>query len=81
MKAKLIFDTTDPDDRQEFLRCSKSLDMSLALWDVMHLRKKLATRYEVENNSNNDVFDGIDGFADEVLEILDKYNINLDELV
>lgn len=81
MKAKLIFDTTDPDDRQEFLRCTKAFDMSMALWDIIHLRKKLENRFESNDNTNNDVFDGIEAFAEGISEILENHNINIDELL
>jgi len=81
MKAKLIFDTTDPDDRQEFLRCTKAFDMSMALWDIIHLRKKLENRFESNDNKNNDVFDGIEAFSEGISEILENHNINIDELL
>lgn len=83
MKAKLIFDTTDPDDRQEFLRCTKAFDMSMALWDILQLRKKLEQRFESVTPSRPgiDVFDGIETFAEGISNILDDHNINIDELL
>ena len=79
MKAKLIFDTTDPDDRQEFLRCTKAFDMSMALWDILQLRKKLEQRFDTSTSA--DVFDGIEAFAEGISEILENHNINIDELL
>ena len=35
MKATLEFDLSDPDEKMEHLRCIKSLDMALAMWDIM----------------------------------------------
>ena len=80
MKAHLIFDTSDPDDKQEYIRCVKSFDMAQALWDILQLRNKLDKRFETADNTNNDIFDGIEVFAEGVLEILEENNINIDEL-
>ena len=38
--ATLTFDLTDTDDRQEHLRCVKSLDMALVIWDIVYEIKK-----------------------------------------
>jgi hypothetical protein len=81
MKAKLIFDTTDSDDRQEFLRCTKAFDMSMALWDIIHLRKKLENRFEMITDDTLNVFDGIESFAEGISKILENHNINIDELL
>lgn len=81
MKAKLIFDTTDPDDRQEFLRCTKALDMSMALWDILQLRKKLEYKFDMITDDKLNVFDGIEAFSEGVSEILEDNNINIDELL
>lgn len=80
MKAHLIFDTSDPDDKQEYMRCVKSFDMAQALWDILQLRNKLDKRFEHNNNANNDVFDGLEAFAEGIKEILEDNNINIDEL-
>lgn len=34
MRAKLTFDLSDPDDRNEFTRCTKATDAYIALWDI-----------------------------------------------
>jgi hypothetical protein len=81
MKAHLIFDTSDPDDKQEYIRCVKSFDMAQALWDILQLRNKLDKRFEHNNNANNDVFDGLEAFAEGIKEILEDNNINIDELI
>jgi len=39
-EAILKFDLNDPDDRMSHLRAVKSLDMALALWDIVHNTKK-----------------------------------------
>ena len=41
MKAVIEFDLDDADDRQAHLRCIKALDMSIAIWNVVHNNKHL----------------------------------------
>ena len=42
MKAKLVFDLNDPDDRIQHQRMLKSTDMQIALWDIsQELRSKV----------------------------------------
>ena len=62
MEAILKFDLNDPDERQEFKRVNKSLELALALCyiDKMQMTKKQRTQF---------------------LEILDSYNINLEEII
>lgn len=40
MKAKLIFDLSDPDQRKDHLRCVKSLDLACALWDLQTILRE-----------------------------------------
>lgn len=69
MKAKLIFSL--PDDKLEFNRCNKSLDMALALFDITQIRFNL----EMENKLN------IKEMTKGINEIFEKYNINLEDLI
>ena len=39
-KATLEFDLNEPDDVLAHLRAVKSLDLALALWDIVHNTKK-----------------------------------------
>ena len=80
-KATLTYNISDPDDNQDFKRAVKSLDMSMALWDILNLKKKLESRFEDQDNTNNDVFDGLDALAEGIGEILDQYGIVVDELL
>jgi len=41
MKAIIEFNLDDADDRQAHLRCIKALDMSIAIWNVVHNNKHL----------------------------------------
>jgi len=95
MKATLEFIL--PEEQIEFNRVNQSLDMACALFDILQLRKTLERRFETisfetENPflpqetvtmsyNNNDVFDGIDAYAEEISKILDEHNINIDKLI
>jgi hypothetical protein len=82
MKATLSYNLNDPDDRMAHLRAVKSLDMASALFDITrNLKKKIEHRYEDIDNTNNDVFDGIEAVFDEIYNILEDNNIDIDELI
>lgn len=78
VKGIIKFDMSDLDDRKAYLRCFKSLDMSLVLWTFMR-----QTRKEFENNtlSSEDFYAGVEQTFEKFNELLDKYAINIDELV
>ena len=80
-KAILKYDISDPEDSQDFKRAVKSFDMAMALWDIIQLRKKMENRFEIQDNTNNDVFDGIDAMAEGIGNILDQHGIIIDELL
>ena len=80
-KAILKYDISNPEDSQDFKRAVKSFDMAMALWDIIQLRKKMENRFEVQDNTNNDVFDGIDAMAEGIGDILDQHGIIVDELI
>jgi hypothetical protein len=80
-KGILKFDLNDFDDRMAHLRAVKSLDLSMAIWDILQLRKTMERRFENTENTNNDVFDGIDAMGDGILEILDDHGIKIDDLI
>jgi len=79
MKAILEFNL--PEDQIEFNRVNQSLDMACALFDILQLRKSLERRYENTENTNNDVFDGIEAMAKGIYDILESYRINVDNLI
>jgi hypothetical protein len=79
MKARLEFNL--PDDQMDFNRVNQSLDMACALFDILQLRNKLEIRYWDIDNTNNDVFDGIEAMAKSIADIFEEYNINIDKLI
>ena len=80
-KAKLIFNLDNPDDNTKHLRAVKSLDLVIAIYDILQLRKQLERRFENMDNTNIDVFDGILEYSDEIGRILEERNINIEELL
>ena len=80
-KAILKYDISNPEDSQDFKRAVKSFDMAMALWDILQLKKKMENRFDGQDNTNNDVFDGIDAMAEGIGDILDKHSIIVDELI
>ena len=81
MKAILEFDLENHEDRMSHLRCIKSSDMSSVIWEITHnLRKSIDRRFESQPQSGRDEFDGVEEVFMEIYKLLDKYNINIDEL-
>jgi hypothetical protein len=81
MEAILKFNLSDSDDAMEFKRVNKSLDLSLALWEIMYnTRKKIISELEKEDN-NDDKYDSVERVYDKLWEIVKERNIDLDEIV
>jgi hypothetical protein len=80
MKAILEFDLTDVEDKIEHLRCVTSSNMSMFIWDLVYRLRK-----EVENDiefSKTDLsnYDVIELIYKKILDSLDEYHIDVDEL-
>jgi hypothetical protein len=80
MKCTISFNESI-EDKILFKRCMKADDFAFAINDILKLRKKMERIFENQDNTNNDVFDGINEYSNELLEILNNYNINIDEYV
>ena len=78
-KATLEFDLNDPDDQMAHLRAVKSLDMVLALWEIIYNTKK-KIESEIEENKL-DGYDTLDKVYEKIWESLDDHGIKIDELV
>ena len=77
MKAKLIFDLDNFDDRKAHLRAAKSLDMALLLFDfTTKARKKL-----IEEHYTDEYISGVEAVIREVYDLMEEYNIDLNELI
>jgi len=82
MKAKLIYNLNNPDDRMAHLRAIKSIDMASALFEITtNLKKRIENRFENIDNTNNDVFDGIDAVFEGIYNIIKDNDIDIDELI
>jgi hypothetical protein len=78
-KATLEYDLSDPDDVMEHKRAVKSLDMAMALWDIVHNTKK-GLEWSMEGKEI-DKYDALELVYEKIHEILDDHNINTDELI
>ena len=76
MKAILEFDMEDLDDRQSHDRCVRALDMALALNAVSDELRRI-----VEHCEDEEKVKYIEEFKGQFYEILQKYGINLDDLL
>lgn len=82
MKAKLSFDLTDPDQEKEHLRCIKSRDMALALWEIATNTKKGCYRMaEAREMKGEKDVDEIDLVFQKIYEILEEHSIDVDDLL
>jgi len=78
-KATLEFDLNDSDDQMAHLRAVKSLDMALALWEIIYNTKK-KIESEIEENKL-DGYDTLDKVYEKIWESLDDHGIKINELV
>lgn len=78
-KAILSWDLTDPDELMDFNACIKARDLATVLWQFMRNSRK-EIEWKVENENRLDRFDSVDIVYDKMSNLLDEYNINLDEL-
>ena len=78
-KVKIIFDLNDPDDIMPHRRFMQSTDMALALCSFKNsLWRKLK---HVPDDMPDEEYKAIQSIQKEFFEILDEYNLNLDNLV
>jgi hypothetical protein len=81
-EAILKFNLSDPDDRVEFERTSKSLDMALSLWEFGYNTKKGFEReLESDEKTTDREFELLDKVYQKFWDILNEHNINIDSIV
>jgi len=78
-KATLEYDLSDPDDVMAHKRAVKSLDMAMALWDIVHNTKK-GLEWSMEGKEI-DKYDALELVFEKIHEILNDHNIITDELI
>ena len=84
MESTLKFNLDDFDDRMAHLRCVKSMDMALTLFDISNLFKVLENEIEVREYAEQPTMTNeevIEWFRVTIFEVMNNYNINLDELI
>lgn len=80
--ATLTFDLTDTDDRQEHLRCVKSLDMALVIWDIVYeVKKRTERQLENSETSTNAEFQLHEKIFEEIYDTLNERGIKIDDLI
>lgn len=81
MKAILEFDLNDHDDRRAHLRCVKSTDMAIVLFEILNnLRKKV--EFEVENfEADSTPSDGVYATFRRIHELCEENGIIIDDLI
>jgi hypothetical protein len=78
-KAILEYNLSDPDDVMAHKRAIKSLDMAMALWDIVHNTKK-GLEWSMEGKEI-DKYDALELVYEKIHEILGEHNIITDELI
>ena len=84
MKGILEFDLNDQDDSIAHLRCVKSLDLALAIWEIIHNAKKgmeIKIEKALEEDKNFTPYDSLDLIYDSIYDILSEHGIVIDDLV
>ena len=78
--ATFTFDLSDPDERLEYLRYAHSLDMAIALWEIVHNMRK-TMQLEVSKNESFDNADTIDFVFDSIIKKLNEHSIDVNKLI
>ena len=78
-KAILEYDLNDIDDAMAHMRAIKSLDMALALWELLNNSKRTLERAMHEKEMNK--YEALDMVYERIYELIDEHNIKLDDLV
>jgi hypothetical protein len=78
-KATLTFDLSDSDDRMEFNRVSKSLDMAMLLWELHMNGYRKFTKY---NDRQEGAYqEGIEEVFEYIRELLKEHQIDVEQLI
>lgn len=78
-EAILKYDLNDTDDAMAHMRAIKSLDMALALWELLNNSKRTLERAMHEREM--DKYEALDMVYERIYELMDEHNIKLDDLI
>lgn len=82
MKAILKYNLNDPDDVMAYKRANKSLDMALALWDIIfNVYKETEREFHIEDSINHIQHDTLEKAFEKIREILKDKEINIENLI
>jgi len=70
MKATLKFDLEDDDDRVNHMRCIKSTDMAMFIWQLKH---NFWRKWKHDETNFT-----LDNYKDALYELMQEYNIDVD---
>tara|TARA_R110000868_G_scaffold36279_7_gene128958 strand:- start:7496 stop:7750 length:255 start_codon:yes stop_codon:yes gene_type:complete len=80
--AILKYNLSDPDDKMEFERAIKSLDMAMMLWELMiNGKKNLERQLEADENTTEREFDLVDKVWQHIWSIAKEHDINIENLL
>lgn len=78
-KATLTFDLNDYDDRFEYTRMIKALDMAMMLWELQMNGYRKFTKY---NDRQEGAYqEGIEEVFEYIRELLKEHNIDVEQLI
>ena len=77
--ATLTFDLTDSDDRLEFNRATKALDMAMMLWELDMNGYRKFTKYNDRQEAAYQ--EGIEEVFEYIRELLKEHQIDVEQLI
>jgi hypothetical protein len=79
MKAVLKFNLEFPDEQKAHLRCIKSTNMAIVLFDLLrNARKSIA---HDRQDASDDFAQGVEVVMEHIGKLCEDNNINIDELI
>ena len=79
MKAVLKFNLEFPDEQKAHLRCVKSTNMAIVLFDLLcNARKSIAHDHQ---DASDDFMEGVEVVMEHIGKLCEDNNINIDELI
>jgi hypothetical protein len=79
MKAVLKFNLEFPDEQKAHLRCIKSTNMAIVLFDLLrNARKSIAHEHQ---DASDDFMQGVEVVMEHIGKLCEDNNINIDELI
>jgi len=84
MTATFYFNMDDPDDAMAHLRVTKSREMALVIWELVHNSRMTLLNHvsnELERNKDLTHYDAVNLVFYRINEILEEQGIKIDELI